>query len=189
MKKILLIIILILAIFQMVVLATVIDVGNEAIDRNSNEAGGYTEIVYTNPANASGKITSIEIWANEEMIGVEVAIFYVVSGSNLSTRDTVTLGTVTIGEHSISNGNPIMVDSESNLISLDVVEGDFIGIYWISGRIEADWDIGEGGYYKAGDHIPCTNLEFSFDTPYAISLYGTGTTEEAGNAIMFGFAF
>jgi len=63
MKKILLIIILIVAIFQMVVLATAIDIGSAAVD-GDDYWGGNTWINGANPANESGKITTIEIYAH-----------------------------------------------------------------------------------------------------------------------------
>jgi len=178
MKKILLIIFLIMAIFQMVVLATDIDIGSAATDRGtSGFEDSYTIVVKENPANETGKITSIEIWAYQDMTGVEVATFYVVSGSNFSTRDSEAIpGTVTAGA------------KRTFTVDLDVVAGDYIGIYWTGGHIELDTS-GEGVWFTMGDDIPADNVEFMFLHPSTVSLYGTGATVEAGNAIFFGMAF
>ena len=72
-------------------------IGSEAINRADFYGAGGTRVVKDNPANGSGTITSIEIWAKASLSDCEVAIFYVVSGNNLSTRDTETIGSVTGG--------------------------------------------------------------------------------------------
>ena len=182
MKKLLLIIILIMAIFQMVVLATTIDIGNVAIDCDEYLVAATT-VAKDNPANESGTITSIEIWAvnGYNLINCEVATFSA-SGNNLTTRDTVTLGTVTSGSKQI-----IILDSESNPISLAVQAGDYIGIYFSAGRLEFDRETGTAGVWTLnGDQIPCDNTTFAPYAPRYLSLYGTGGID---NAIFFGINF
>ena len=178
MKKILLIIALALLIFQMVVLATAIDVGSGAID-GGNYWNPQTLIDTKNPANDSGTITSVEIWAmtTYDLSNCEVAIFFLVSGTNYSTRDTHTIGSVTAGSKQTFSG-----------LSLDVQTGDYIGIYFSAGYLERN-DTGVATYYVAGDHIPCTNQTFSLISGHTVSLYGTGTTEEEANVIFFGTNF
>ena len=159
-----------------------IDIGSPAIDGNSTAQAKYARVEMANPANTSGKITSIEIWAYSDMTAVEVAMFYrldpVTFPNKLTTRSNVTLGNIAAGEHSILNGNPITVDSVGNPISLNVVEGDFIGINATGGNIEGT-SSGAGHWYSAvaGDRIPCTNYTFAIQTNYTLSLYGTGATE------------
>jgi len=163
MKKILLTILIIITIFSINILAVVdIDVGCEAIDRGSQRDTG-THINKTNPANETGTITSVEIFARAAMTDVKVAIFFVVSGDNLSTRDYVYIGDMSIGYHQFD-------------VNLDVEAGDYIGIYH-SGYIESGTSGGDGiWYYSDNDMIPCTNQAFSYYPSYLISLYGTGTT-------------
>ena len=181
MKKILIIIALTFLIFQMVVLATAIDIGSPAIDRSTNRVGGYTYVNQTNPANETGTITSIEIWATlVSMVDCEVATFYVVSGNNLSTRDTEYIGAVAAGS------------KQTFEVNLDVQEGDYIGYYESTGRIEADGTGYAGMWYKGGDQIPCTDTLFNVYSGDTCSLYGIGTTEappEEENAIFFGTNF
>jgi len=165
MKKILLIIAIVFCIFQMVVLATDIDIGNEAIWRSGYTDGGlYTLVDRNNPANDTGKITTVEIYVNSAMTGVEVATFFVVSGNNLSTRDDESIGNVGTGYHSFP-------------VNLDVNSGDYIGITWTAGRLT--WDPNEtctGIWSASGGKIPCIDYTFLTYSNRTISLYGTGTT-------------
>lgn len=164
MKKILLTIFTIILILSVNVLAIDIDIGTAAIDRGSALYYSRTFVNQDNPANASGSITSVEIWAYTDITNCEVAIFYVVSGNNLSTRDTEFIGTVTAGS------------KQTFEVNLDVEVGDYIGIWVPAGSIEYDNTGGGGMWRNEEDQIPCTNVTFTSYADYAISLYGTGTT-------------
>jgi len=152
---------------------TNIDIGSDPTDREDSLASNTTWIDKNNPANETGIITSIEIWAETELENCEVAIFYVVSGNNLSTRigGTVTLGTVTAGSK-----QTFTEDSESDPISLNVVAGDYIGIFYTAGTIERSFS-GAGTWGAVGDYIPCINVAFAVNANRSISLYGTGGSE------------
>jgi hypothetical protein len=169
MKKILLVVFLAFLIFQMIVMATAIDIGSAATNRTS-ELTTSTRVITENPANATGKITSVEIYAvsGYNLTLVEVATFYVVSGNFLSTRDWEYIGNVTAGS------------KQTFVVDLDVTVGDYIGIYFYSGgKIEADALSGTR-WSKAGDNIPCTNIDFGSSTTGTISLYGTGESVAVG---------
>ena len=186
MKKILIIIFLVMAIFQMVVLATDIEIGCPAIDGDSNlGTNNKTVVDRNNPANGTGKITSIEIWAKVEMTGVKIAIFRLVSGNNLSTYDYETI--------QIDGQDPGVVPAGSKqtaTVDLDVEEGDYIGLYYATGDIELDYFVSDGIWWSVGDKIPCTDVTFNTVGNNNMSLCGTGTTEEEeGNAIWFGMCF
>lgn len=183
MKKILLAIFIIIMILSINVLAISIDIGNAATNRGSYVVGsdGWTYIDLANPANASGKITSVELYAvnGYNLANCEVATFFLVSGSNYSTRDTHTIGAVTGGSKQTFPD-----------LDIDVEAGDFIGVRVTAGRLEKDTSGGSGILYKSGDYIPCTNETFyTYDADGILSLYGTGVTAEEGNAIFMGFAF
>jgi len=155
-----------------------IDIGSAAEDRAFDGTFGYTRVDKANPANETGTITSIEIWAGTSLENCEVATFFVVSGNFLSTRDTHTIGAVTGGSKQTFSG-----------LSLDVQAGDYIGIYFTAGTLDQG-EAGVGLWYIQSDEIPCVNTEFSWYGEGEISLYGTGATVGvAANAIMFGFAF
>ena len=140
-----------------------IDMGDPATNRGQAYTTN-TVVSKTNPANAAGTITSVEIWANNVLSNVEVATFFVVTGDNLSTRDTYTIGTVDSGS------------KQTKTVDLDVEIGDFIGIYFTSGSIDYDWSGGVGILLKAGDNIPCTDAAFSPYNGQPLSLYATGVT-------------
>ena len=161
MKKILLIVAIVFCIFQMVVLAVDIDIGSLAIDRGVTLASNYTMIEKNNPANASGIITSVEIWANATLINCEVATFYVVSGNYLSTRDYEYIGTVTAGA------------KRTFSVDLNAKAGDYIGIYYSEGSLDGD-SFGDGRWYYGSDVIPCSNQLFSSLSSKTMSIYGTG---------------
>jgi len=139
-----------------------IDIGSPAILRLSALSESYTRIEKDNPANATGKITSIEIWANTNLSTCIVATFYCVSGNNFSTRDYKYIGDVTAGSKQTFD------------VNLDVQVGDYIGIYWGHGNIAADIAGYAGVWYKSGNNIPCTNETFTLHDGYTLSLYGTG---------------
>jgi len=141
-----------------------IDVGGDAINRTSFWGSTYTLVSKNNPANFSGKITSVQIWAAAQLLNCEVAIFYAVSGTNLTTRSNATIGTVNSGS------------LQTFPVDLDVVAGDYIGLYFTGGaaQIEAASSGGLGLLYAAGDNIPCTNVLFTLQAGYIMSLYGTG---------------
>ena len=141
----------------------IIDIGSPAINRADSAVFNYTYVNRANPANVSGKITSIEIWAKVNMGGVEVATF---SANNnvLTTRDTQAIGNVTAGS------------KQTFEVDLDVQEGDLIGIYFASGEIERD-TIGFGGLrFRNSDEIPCTDEIFNTLSGDTVSLYATGIT-------------
>lgn len=168
MKKLLLIGFIVFCIFQMVVMADTIDVGIPATDRVSSYGAGYTRITRDNPANLSGKITSVEIYARSgyNLANCEVATFFVVSGDNLSTRDTHFIGSVTGGSKQTFSGLDITVEA-----------GDYIGIYYSAGQVERSLSGYIGQWADGGDQIPCTNNEFTwYSDGDGMSLYGTGIT-------------
>ena len=172
MKKILLIIAITFCIFQMVVLATDIIIGSPATDRPSSLSDNITSVCMENPANASGKIISVEIYAYDAeawpMTGIEVATFFVVSGNNLSTRDSQALANITTSGKHIRE------------VDLNVVEGDYLGIFYSGGYIERDTTGFDGIWFISGDNIPCSDVTFGVFGGDTISLYGTGETTPTG---------
>jgi len=138
-----------------------IDIGSPAINRGTTAGQGVTYIVDTNTANASGKITSIDIWAATEMTGVIVAIFTKTpTGYVFTARDSQAIGTVTTGS------------KQTFTVDLDVVTGDHIGIYFTGGSIERD-NSGSGCFYISGDQTACVDKTFWQTNYYQLSLYGT----------------
>lgn len=188
MKKIFILILTLLFLNILIVYATEIDVGDEAVNGGSDMAG-HTCVTKGNPANATGTIDTLYLWADTDVASgtMEVATFYVVSGNNLSTRDSVTLGAITAGAE-----RTITTDVDSNPIALEVAEGDYIGFYCADDSLEVSGSGYSGMWMKVStDAIPCTNLSFNSYAGWGVSLNGTGETEEVAgdNAIFFGMNF
>ncbi|MBA7565807.1 hypothetical protein ES708_07492 [subsurface metagenome] len=145
-----------------------IDIGSPAIDRDGATGPDITVVNRSNPANESGKITSIEIFANIGLSGCKVATFYVASGNNLSTRDYESIGNVPAGSKQVLS------------VNLDVKAGDYIGIYLTHGLLDVSLDLNGAGvhywYLTYTDAIPCRNLAFNISENLEPSLYGTGLT-------------
>jgi hypothetical protein len=144
-----------------------IDVGTAAVARASEGMFPSTRILKENPANATGSITSVEIFAvsGYDLTDCEVAAFEEVGTNTFTTRDSEAVGSVTGGSKQVFSG-----------LDMEVGSGDYIGITASGGRLELDTS-GEGVWWHSGDQIPCTDLTFSSYSGYTASLYGEG--EEA----------
>ncbi len=139
-----------------------IDLGSEATNRSTVYPLGFTLVDLANPANASGVLTSIEVWAATTIAGFRVGTFYLVSGTTYKCRDSVTLGAVTAGS------------KQTFSTRLTVVAGDFIGCHWDSGTLEADDTGGSGVIFSAGEHIDAgDSLTGTLGVGDAISLKAT----------------
>jgi hypothetical protein len=147
-----------------------ITVGTLPVNRASSLTGS-TIIEGSNPANADGIIDTAQVYPESTISDFEVATFYLVSGTNFSSRDYEAIGTVTAGEP-----DPDVFTG----LSLDILTGDYIGCYVPSGTIEKDNSGGTCYWYRSGDYIPATNDFFVLADTRIISLYGTGTESGGG---------
>lgn len=150
-----------------------IDIGAEAIDRFLSYASGKTCVSKFNPANASGTLDTIEVYAVNNLSDFNVATFYDLDATHLSTRGYEVIGNVTSGSMQEFTG-----------LSIDVETDDYIGFYFSAGDIEQDATSGVDKYYwdTYDDHIPCTNYFFGSDIEISryFSCYGTGTEAAVG---------
>ncbi len=139
-------------------------IGTEAIDRGSYMPPDYTVIGKDNPANATGTITSVEIWAYSELAGVVVGTFYTTNGNTLKCRDSEAIpGLITPGS------------KQTKTVSITVVTGDYIGMYYTGGAVERDTN----GYadlwtLKEEQIDPGDEATYALWKGQAISLYGIG---------------
>jgi hypothetical protein len=135
-------------------------IGEEPINRSGTYQSGYTIINKGIPAQASGTVEKIAIWAYRSLRNVEVATFYEVSAGRYSTRDTQYIGSITGGS------------KREYSVNLDVRAGDLIGMYFTEGSVERSTSGYDGMWSASGDHIPCTNKSFASHSGYCISLGG-----------------
>ena len=140
-----------------------IDIGAGAVNR-AGGASAATRVAAANPANATGVLDTWQLWFAIDASDVEVATFYVVSGNNLSTRDSETIGAVSSGSLQTFTG-----------LDTGVETGDYAGVYFSAGSLERDTSSGSGNWYQYYDLIPCTNAAFSWSSTLDISVYATGT--------------
>ena len=144
--------------------STDIDIGYAAVDGTGSMGFNFTVITLDNPANATGVLDTIEIWAETTMGGTKAGTFYG-SGTDYTSRDVETIGTVTAGSKQTFTG-----------LNCNVETGDYIGIYYSSGRIERFTTTGAGICYIAGDQFGTGTQTYTSIGGCFISLYGTGET-------------
>lgn len=140
-----------------------IDIGPGATDRVSSSAGGMTILAVGNPANANGKLNSMEVWSSVLLSGTKMGTFYG-SGTSRTMRDYESIGAVTGGSKQTFTG-----------LDCDVQTNDILGIYFSLGSIEQDVSGGDGILYKFGDCFAGGANTYSSSAGYAISVYATGT--------------
>lgn len=146
-----------------------IDVGASPIDRDTVHTGSYTLIDKNNPANASGVLHSVKVWADTNITGLRVGTFYVTNGDTLKCRDSENVGDIEAGAERTISG-----------LSIAVQAGDYIGCYWAEffediERSDSGYD---GVWYIAGEYIdPDDEATYELLAGNAISLYGYGDIE------------
>jgi len=127
-----------------------IDIGNSSFAYSASGWSDYTLVVKNNPANASGRITSVSAYMIPTAVeDCTVATFYVVSGNNLSTRDSYYIGSF-LG---------------TATVDLAVETGDYIGIYYKTGLIHSKEIATYGIWHLAGNNIPCVDTTFTVVVP------------------------
>ena len=154
-----------------------IDVGSPAVDLGGSAGGGSNWVAQNNTANDTGTIDHVEFYAaSSGGVALQVASFYVVSSSNLSTRADISL--------SVATGSGFQgFDAPSDFTAFDINSGDMIGAYVPSNSAMLDVNntSGAGVYVTFGsDRVPCTNFAFMDWGNMDVALYGTGETAGGG---------
>ena len=137
------------------------NIGAPAINRASTYPDSVTYLNFGGYAGYTGKIRSVDIWANTNMTGCKVGTFRYTDSGKYVCRDYNTIGNVTSGS------------AQTFTVNIDVGFADRIGIYFATGDIEAD-TAGFGGLLiKNGDAFD--SPEWTLDDFYggdAASCYG-----------------
>lgn len=136
-----------------------IDIGPGATDRNSTVVSGVTYIQLDNPANESGTITKVQIYANTNLAGCKIGTFYE-SGGLYSSRDYETIGDVTAGS------------VQTFTVSISCTAGDYLGIYYSSGTLKREDSGGTGYEWKNNDRFGETDVSFNLNSGDIVSIYG-----------------
>ena len=138
----------------------VITIGNDATNRDSSNPSGNTYIDKNNAATDTGTITQVNLYVATEMTGVKIGTF---SGAGLSwtNRDVAVLGTLSAGLNQVP-------------VNIDVVTGDFIGLYFTGGALDRDVSGGSGYNSKSGDQFGAGAQTYTNVASRIMSAGGTG---------------
>jgi len=142
-----------------------IDVGSIASDRGSYSTNAYTIIDLANVVNASGRLSTMELWfdsARPDATNVLCGTFYG-SGLSYTRREYVSIGAVTKGSKQTFSG-----------LSCAARIGDVIGVYYDTGGIETDISGGSGIVLKAGNMFNQGTQVYDSGANYAMSAYAYG---------------
>jgi len=144
----------------------IIDIGPGATNRNTYSNAGITYIDLANPANLTGIIDTLQIWANSNLpVGTKIGTFYLSGGQYACRAYYTTTSIITSGAVRTLTG-----------LSIAVQAGDYLGIYFATGRIERASTGGSGVLWKGGDQFGAGLQTYATFASYAISIYGTGNT-------------
>jgi hypothetical protein len=138
-----------------------IDVGSGALSRSLYCTSGKTRIDKGNPANASGFITSVELYGGTGT-GVKVGTFYQGEIGYYACRDYAVIGDLEGGAKRTFSG-----------LHIEVEAGDLIGVYMPDSGIRYN-DGGVGHWSLAGDHMSDGENYYNENATAEISTYGTG---------------
>ena len=158
---------------------TAIDIGAPAIYQQYGYGPDATLISEHNPANLSGKITSVDIfaYAGWPLTEAVVGTFYTTNGNTLKCRDSAYIGDVPAGSMQTFPGLDITVEA-----------GDYIGIYFLTGHSYIAISGGDGAWDVDGEHIdPGDEASYLHHANWLMSLYGRG--EEVGVVVGRSFGY
>lgn len=142
-----------------------IEIGQPAISRQDG-VFTRTQINKGGTATATGTITSIEVYATDDLTDFVVGIFYTTNGDTLKCRSAYTIGAVTGGSKQTFPLDPAMA----------VVTGDYLGHY-ATARVEKHPSGYSGVWYGgSGDDHCVVDDETAYSTLAgdATSVFGTG---------------
>jgi hypothetical protein len=151
-----------------------IDIGNTPFSSDAGIVPNYTLISLNNPANATGNILSVQIYAygTKNITGMIVGIFYLVSGTTYKCRSSVAIGTVPYGS---------LQTFDISATPMAVIAGDFIGCYYTAGYVADHSSGGSGLCLTSGEHIdPGDEASYTTLANYMLALYGEGATPAVG---------
>lgn len=140
-----------------------IDIGNAASDRGSSAPANFTWLVADNPANLTGVLTSVEVWAGSDITGFKVGTFFILPSGQYQCRDVETIGAVTSGS------------KQTFSVTLNVAKGDVIGCYFSTGTIDREDAGGNSLVSSSGVDAAVVGVSEAYSGgTRLLSLYATG---------------
>jgi hypothetical protein len=134
----------------------------------ANHSGYYTIISADNPANATGKITKIQVCVcYGKTLTVKFGVFYKINGNTLKCRSAS-------DQYGPFGGGACHWIED---LDLEIHAGDYLGAYKVSGGIAVDTSGGGGAWDHSGNHCVVDNVcTYTFHSGWKGSTYGEGTT-------------
>lgn len=160
-------------------MTTAIDIGTGAsnLDSSTVQRDGYTYLDYNNAANATGRLSKFEVYADAAtMYNVRFGTFSYSSGTTFTPRAwTGVLGNATSGQKTTFTPSGF---------GLEVSSGDYLAIYWeTSGALSYNATGGSGLYRYVGR--PTSSQSFTLaGAAFKGAIYASGITPPA-NATNF----
>ncbi len=152
-----------------------IDVGEPATDRSTIlDIADVNVISMGNPANATGSIDTVKVWAwVTDHIDFWVGTYFLVSGTTYECRDSVDIGALTAGSEQTLSGLDMSIETD-----------DFIGAkHRTAGNYYLEEDNSGGGGHRTfvGEAIdPGDQASFALSAGDVVSLNGTGSEPSVG---------
>ena len=145
-----------------------ITIGDAAINNSGYHPNNYTYIAFKTAANKTGTITEVKLYVHQYMGNIKVGTFSR-DGAKFTMRDSQSIANQSAGLKTIT-------------VDLDVVTGDYLGIYYVSGSLDGKSYTGSGVYSKIGDQFAAGEQTYTLD-PFGndtISMSGTGDEATTG---------
>ena len=141
-------------------------IGSPAINRASQYIYGKTVINLDNPATRNGVLQEVHIYAQSDMAGVKIGIFYATGGGKYKCRSAESVPNVIAGAEVIHK------------VGMAFQTGDYIGAYWASGWLERATSGYVGIVSVAGDKVVVGDESvYTTDTLDTLSLQGVSKAE------------
>ena len=143
-----------------------IDIGSTPVTGNAWNSP-YSSVSKANPANASGVLTTIEIYVFGSVTNRKVGTFQDNGSNSLTNRDYETLASINSGSKQTFTGK-----------NMDVSTGDYLGIY-DAGNLFYNLTGSDYYWYKeTSNYVDLGTHTFTYDSVYHLqqSLYATGIT-------------
>lgn len=156
-----------------------ISVGDSCTDRHTSVGINQTIVTHINPANATGTIDTMSVYAVGDVAGLEYAAF-AASGNDLTTNGDTNGSNLSAGAGSCTTHTA----AGNDFTAFAIASGEYIGAVGTSGVLEyqtiaATDDI----WYKSGDNIPCSGVTFTYLSNRNISIGGAGTESGAASIV------
>jgi hypothetical protein len=145
-----------------------IDIGTQGVDPGYHPLSlAQTFIAGGNPVLKSGNIDTLVVSSWADLTGVKLIAFEKVGTNDFTAKRYQSIGTITAGTE---------VEVE---VDLDVLEGEYLGIWGTGGSFKTQETGGVGLWSHVGDQSEGEDVTFSLTSGYEIYLYGTGTGDPA----------